>query len=44
MIVAAKKFAAEQGVHDFKLIFNAGRYVEVPHLHLHILCGEIKNS
>jgi histidine triad (HIT) family protein len=44
MVVTAKRFAVEQGCKDFKLLFNAGTYVEVPHLHLHILCGEMKNS
>lgn len=43
LILAAKRYVAEQGIADFKLIFNAGKYVEVPHLHLHILCGEMKD-
>lgn len=42
MIIAAKNYTAQQGIKDYKLLFNAGKYVEVPHLHLHILCGEIK--
>ncbi len=44
MIIAAKKFALGQGFVDFKLLFNAGKYVEVPYLHLHLLCGEMNNS
>jgi histidine triad (HIT) family protein len=42
MIIAAKNYIAKQGIADYKLLFNAGKYVEVPHLHLHVLCGEIK--
>jgi histidine triad (HIT) family protein len=42
MIIAAKKYTAQQGIADYRLLFNAGKYVQVIHLHLHILCGEIK--
>jgi histidine triad (HIT) family protein len=42
MIIAAKNYAAKQGITDYKLLFNAGKYLEVQHLHLHILCGEMK--
>lgn len=44
MCLAAKNFAATNGITDFKLTFNAGKYLEIHHLHLHILCGEMKNS
>jgi diadenosine tetraphosphate (Ap4A) HIT family hydrolase len=42
LIVAAKEYTAAQSIVDYKLVFNAGKYLEVKHLHLHILCGEIK--
>ena len=42
MIVTAKSYASSQGITDFKLVFNGGKYVEVPHLHLHILCGQMQ--
>jgi histidine triad (HIT) family protein len=42
LIVAAKEYTAGQGIKDYKLVFNAGKYLEVKHLHLHILCGEMK--
>ncbi len=40
LVVAAKTAAENKGVADYKLIFNAGKYAKVPHLHLHILAGE----
>jgi len=35
-----QKFIREQNIKNFKLIFNGGKYLHIPHLHLHILSGE----
>ncbi|HBO60068.1 TPA: HIT domain-containing protein [Candidatus Berkelbacteria bacterium] len=40
MIIVAKKLAQEKGISGgYKLIFNAGKYQEIKHLHLHLLGG-----
>ena len=44
MMVLASKFAKDQGIKDYKLIFNAGKYAQVPHLHLHILAGDLEDN
>jgi histidine triad (HIT) family protein len=44
MMMLASKFAAEQGIKDYKLIFNAGKYAKIPHLHLHLLAGELEDN
>ncbi len=40
LLLLARTFAKERGIHDYKLAFNAGKYLHVPHLHLHFLAGE----
>ena len=37
MLLVAKNFAKERDIPDYRLIFNAGKYVVVPHLHLHLI-------
>jgi len=44
MMLLASKFAKEQGIKDYKLILNAGKYAQIPHLHLHILAGELEDD
>ncbi len=44
MMVLASEFAKKQGIEDYKLIFNAGKYTQLPHLHLHILAGDLKDN
>ncbi len=39
LVLAAKTAAQNNGLADYKLIFNAGKYAKIPHLHLHILAG-----
>ncbi len=39
LVILSRKIAEGQGLIDYKLIFNNGRFVEVPHLHLHLLAG-----
>jgi len=40
LLVLASKVAKEKGIIDFKLIFNNGKYMKVPHLHLHLIAGK----
>ena len=44
MLLLAKKVAEDKGIIDYKLIFNAGRYAEIPHLHLHLISGGITGT
>ncbi|MEK7586763.1 MAG: HIT domain-containing protein [Patescibacteria group bacterium] len=39
MNLLAVKFAKEKSIEDYKLIFNAGKFLHVPHLHLHLISG-----
>src|SRR5262249_35574513 len=39
ILLLGRNVANDQGIADFKLVFNAGRYLEVPHLHLHLMAG-----
>ena len=41
MLLVAKNFAKEHDILDYRLIFNAGKYVVVPHLHLHLIVGNL---
>jgi histidine triad (HIT) family protein len=41
MLLVAKNFAKERNISDYRLIFNAGKYVVVPHLHLHLIVGHL---
>jgi histidine triad (HIT) family protein len=38
-ILLARKIAGEQKLTDYKLLFNNGKYSEIPHLHLHLVSG-----
>ncbi len=42
--LTAAKLAIEKSISDFKLIFNAGNFLRVPHLHLHLLAGPEVND
>lgn len=39
MFEAAQKIAKEKNLSAFRLVFNAGNYQHVPHLHMHLLAG-----
>ncbi len=41
MLLLAKDVAAKQNLADFQLIFNNGKYTQVPHLHLHLVSGQL---
>lgn len=40
LFLVAKEFIKENGIINYRLIFNGGKYLHVNHLHLHILSGE----
>jgi histidine triad (HIT) family protein len=40
LFACAAQFLREKGIRNFKLIFNGGKYLHVPHLHLHLLSGD----
>lgn len=42
MMILAQKIAKDQGIEHFKLAFNAGKYVSVPHLHVHLVAGDLE--
>ncbi|MDB4939650.1 MAG: histidine triad protein [Candidatus Doudnabacteria bacterium] len=44
MLLVASKFAKKQDIVDYKLIFNVGKYAQIPHLHLHLLSGDLKDN
>ena len=41
MFTLASKFAKEQNIEDYKLVFNCGIHQDIPHLHLHFLAGKL---
>ena len=41
LFLLASKFAHEQSIIDYKLVFNCGKHLHIPHLHLHFLAGDI---
>ena len=41
LLLLARKFARQKGIVDYKLVFNCGRHLHIPHLHLHFLAGDI---
>jgi len=44
MIKAAQKIVLENKIKSgYKLIFNGGKYQEIPHLHWHLLAGDLKD-
>ena len=38
--IVAAHVAKEKGIANYKLVFNAGKYLHVQHLHLHLICGD----
>jgi histidine triad (HIT) family protein len=40
LFLVASRFAKEKGIVDYKLVFNCGKYQDIPHLHLHFIAGE----
>ena len=41
LICIATKVTSQEGIENFKLMFNEGKYLHMPeHLHLHILAGD----
>lgn len=44
ILLLAKKIAADLNISDYKLILNNGKYAEVPHLHLHLISGEMSGQ
>ena len=43
MLLLAAAFAKKQNIKDYKLSFNCGKYIHIPHLHLHFIAGELHN-
>ena len=41
MIDVAKKLVKKNNIKKYRLIFNGGEYLEVSHLHLHLMGGEL---
>lgn|SRR5574343_177316 len=41
LLLLAGNFAKERNIVDYKLVFNCGRHMQIPHLHLHFLAGDI---
>lgn len=45
MIKATQKVISELKIEDaYKLVFNGGKYQSVPHLHWHLLAGELEEN
>ncbi len=40
LFACAARYIREHGIQNFKLIFNGGKYLHVPHLHLHLIAGD----
>jgi histidine triad (HIT) family protein len=38
-LLLGREVAKEQGLEDYKLLLNNGKYSEIPHLHLHLVSG-----
>lgn len=44
MVKATQKIILENKIKSgYKLMFNGGKYQEIPHLHWHLLAGDLKN-
>lgn len=41
LLLLAGEVAKSNNIHDYKLIQNNGRYAEIPHLHFHLVSGEM---
>lgn len=44
LMYLASKTAKDHGLLDYKLMFNVGKYAQVPHLHLHLLAGDLEDK
>lgn len=44
LLFLASDVAKKQQLLDYKLIFNAGKYAKIPHLHLHLLAGNLEDN
>ncbi len=44
LLVLSKKIAEKEHIKDYKLVFNVGKYLHVPHLHLHLVAGSLEND
>ncbi len=44
MLLLSRKIAEQEKIIDYKLVFNVGKYLHVPHLHLHIVAGNLEND
>ena len=44
IMLTASTFAEKQGIKDYKLIFNVGKYAQIPHLHLHLIAGNLQDN
>lgn len=42
LFLLASKFAKENDIIDYKLIFNSGKHQDKLHLHLHFLAGDMR--
>lgn len=42
LLLLAKRFAEQENIKDYKLVFNTGKHQDIPHLHLHFLAGDIE--
>jgi histidine triad (HIT) family protein len=41
IMMLASQTAERQEIKDYKLVFNAGKYAQIPHLHLHLISGNL---
>ncbi len=42
LLLLASTFARDQKIVDYKLVFNCGKHLHIPYLHLHFLAGDIE--
>lgn len=43
MLLLGAQIAREKELADYKLLLNAGKYAQIPHLHLHVLAGNLES-
>lgn len=41
LLLLTSRFAKEQNIKDYKLVFNCGKHAHISHLHVHFLAGDI---
>lgn len=44
LMLLGAEIARQQGLEDYKLLFNAGKYAQIPHLHLHLIAGDLEDN